>query len=53
MTSWKTTVTGLIVLASVAWNSYQSKTISWPDLQNALIALGLVAAKDWNVSTQK
>lgn len=52
MASWKTTITGLILLSSVLWDAYQSKTLSWPDLQNALVALGLLAAKDFNVSSK-
>ena len=52
MASWKTSSVGIIALLSVAWNAWQTKTISWPDLQNALVGLGLLAAKDWNVSTK-
>ena len=50
MTNWMTTVPGLIALASVIWHAWQSKTVNWDDLQNALVGLGLVAAKDWNVT---
>ena len=45
-----TTVPGLIALASVVWHAWQTKTINWDDLQNALVGLGLVAAEDWNVT---
>lgn len=48
--NWKTSLPGIIALASVLWHGWQTKTISWPDLQNALVGLGLLAAKDWNVS---
>lgn len=53
LTSWKTTITGAIVLAGVAWNAYQTKTLNWADLQAALVGLGLVWAKDWNVTGVK
>jgi len=50
ITNWMTTIPGLIALASVIWHAWQSKTVNWEDLQNALVCLGLVAAKDWNVT---
>jgi len=48
--NWKTTLPGLLALATVAWNTWQTKTVSWVDLQAALVGVGLVAAKDWNVT---
>ena len=50
LTNWKTTIPGIVALASVIWNSWQTKTLSWPDLQTALVGLGLVGAKDFNVT---
>lgn len=50
MTNWMTTIPGILALVTVAWNSWQTKTLDWSSLQNALIGLGLVAAKDWNVT---
>lgn len=50
LTNWKTTIPGVIALVTVVWNTWQSKTLDWANLQNALIGLGLVAAKDWNVT---
>ena len=50
LTNWKTTIPGVIALITVVWNTWQSKTLDWANLQNALIGLGLVAAKDWNVT---
>jgi len=50
LTNWKTTIPGIIALVTVVWNTWQSKTLDWANLQNALIGLGLVAAKDWNVT---
>ena len=50
LTNWKTTIPGIIALITVVWNTWQSKTLDWANLQNALIGLGLVAAKDWNVT---
>ena len=45
-----TTIPGLISLASVLFHAWQTKDINWTDLQNALVGLGLIAAKDWNVT---
>jgi len=50
LTNWMTTIPGIITLVGVVFNAWQTKTISWPDLQEALIALGLLAAKDFNVT---
>ena len=50
LTNWKTTIPGVIALVTVVWNAWQTKTLDWANLQNALIGLGLVAAKDWNVT---
>lgn len=50
LTNWKTTIPGILAIAVVAFNAWQTRTLSWPDLQQALIGLGLVAAKDFNVS---
>jgi len=45
-----TTIPGVIALASVLWHAWQTKSLNWEDLQSALVGLGLVAAKDWNVT---
>lgn len=50
LTNWKTTIPGIIALVTVVWNSWQTKTVDWTNLQTALVGLGLVAAKDWNVT---
>ena len=50
LTNWMTTIPGILLLARVAWDAWTTKTINWSDLQNALIAIGLVAAKDFNVT---
>jgi hypothetical protein len=50
LTNWMTTVPGVLALMTVLWNAWQTKTINWEDLQGALVALGLLAAKDWNVT---
>lgn len=50
LVNWMTTIPGLISLVSVVFHAWQTKTVNWEDLQNALVALGLVAAKDWNVT---
>ena len=48
--NWMTTVPGVLTLLGVLWNAWQTKTINVPELQVALISVGLVAAKDWNVT---
>jgi hypothetical protein len=45
-----TTIPGILTLLSVLFHAWQTKDVNWADLQNALVALGLVAAKDWNVT---
>lgn len=49
LTNWMTTVPGLILLARVLYEAWQTKTLNWNDLQEALIGVGLVSAKDFNV----
>jgi hypothetical protein len=48
--NWKTTIPGILALATVIWNAWQTKTVNWADLQAAFVGMGLVAAKDWNVT---
>lgn len=50
LTSWMTTITGVLALLTVLWNAWQTKNVNWEDLQGALVAIGLIAAKDWNVT---
>lgn len=50
LTNWMTTVPGVLLLARVLWDAWTTKTINWTELQDALVALGLIAAKDWNVT---
>lgn len=45
-----TTISGVLALATVLWHAWQTKTLNWEDLQSALVGLGLLAAKDWNVT---
>jgi len=45
-----TTISGVLALATVLWHAWQTKTVNWEDLQSALVGLGLLAAKDWNVT---
>ena len=44
-----TTIPGILTLISVAYQAWETKTIDWPNLQNALVGVGLVFAKDFNV----
>jgi len=50
LTSWKTTIPGILALLAVVWNAYQTKTINVDDVIAALVGVGLVQAKDWNVT---
>ncbi len=50
MLNWMTTIPGILSLLSILWNAWQTKTISWEDLQGALVSIGLIAAKDFNVT---
>lgn len=50
MTNWMTTVPGIMTLLFVLWNAWQTKTINVSDLQTALVGIGLVAAKDFNIT---
>lgn len=49
MTNWMTTIPGVLTLMGVIWNAWQTKTINVTDLQAALVGIGLIAAKDFNV----
>ena len=48
--NWKTSIPGLLALLAVIWNSWQTKTINVQDVIAALVGVGLVQAKDWNVT---
>jgi hypothetical protein len=50
LVNWMTTIPGILGLLSVLWNAWQTKTVNWADLQEALISIGLIAAKDFNVT---
>ena len=50
LVNWMTTIPGILTLLSVLFHAWQTKDVNWMDLQNALVGLGLIAAKDWNVT---
>lgn len=50
MVNWMTTIPGLLLLTRVLWEAWSTKSLNWGELQDALIAIGLVAAKDFNVT---
>lgn len=50
MKNYLTTIPGILALLTVLWHAWQTKTVNWDELQGALVALGLIAAKDWNVT---
>lgn len=49
LTSWMTTIPGIIQLLIVAWTAWQTKTIDAETLRQALVGIGFIAAKDFNV----
>ena len=50
MTNLRTTIPGVLALLAVAWNAWQTKTVNIDDIIGALVGIGLVQAKDWNVT---
>ena len=44
-----TTIPGILTLLTVGVQAWQTKTLDWSALQNALVGVGLVFAKDFNV----
>lgn len=48
MSNWYTTVPGIIQLAIVLWNIWQTKNVNIEDLRQALIGVGFIVAKDFN-----
>jgi hypothetical protein len=50
MKNWMTTIPGIVSLLVACWNMYQSKTIDVETLRQALVGVGLIAAKDFNVT---
>lgn len=50
MTNFLTTIPGVISLLIVAWNAWQTKTLNVEDLRQALVGVGLIFAKDFNVT---
>jgi len=48
--NYMTTIPGLLLLGRALWEAWTTKTLNWSDIQDALMALGLIAAKDWNVT---
>ena len=48
--NWRTTIPGIITLIGVVFNAWQTKTLDWSSQQAALVAIGLIGAKDFNVT---
>lgn len=48
--NYLTTIPGVLALLTIAYNAWQTKTVNWEELQTALVAIGVIAAKDWNVT---
>ena len=48
--NWRTTIPGIITLAGVLFNAWQTKKLDWYSLQAELVAIGLIGAKDFNVT---
>ena len=47
--NWMTTIPGVISLVMALWNMWQTKTIDVEVLRQALVGVGLIVAKDFNV----
>ena len=47
--NWMTTIPGILTLVTVLFNIWQTKTVDWAELQRALIGVGLIFAKDFNM----
>ena len=50
LTNWKTTIPGILMLLTVAYNAWTTKTVNVDDVIAALAGLGFTQAKDWNVT---
>lgn len=50
LTNWMTTIPGVLTLVTVLFQVWQTKTVDWAELQRALIGVGLIFAKDFNVT---
>ena len=50
LTNWMTTLPGIGALLVVLFNAWTTKTLHWEDLQTALVGIGLLGAKDFNVT---
>ena len=50
LTNYMTTIPGIVALFGALWEAWTTKTINWDHIQQALVGLGLIAAKDWNVT---
>lgn len=50
MTNWMTTIPGVVSLLFALWNMWQTKTVDVETLRQALVGVGLIAAKDFNVT---
>lgn len=48
--NWKTTAAGILALLTVGYKFWQTKTVNPEDIFGVLVAFGLVAAKDHNVT---
>ena len=48
--NWMTTVPGVLTLLTVLFQAWQTKTLDWGSVQASLVGLGLIAAKDFNVT---
>lgn len=49
LNNWMTTVPGVLSLLFALWNMWQTKTVDVETLRQALVGVGLIAAKDFNV----
>ena len=50
MTNWMTTIPGILSLIVAIYNAWQTKTVDVEVIRQALVGIGLIAAKDFNVT---
>ena len=50
LTNWQTSIPGILILVQAVYSAITTKTLDWALIQQGLVALGLIAAKDWNVT---
>lgn len=50
MKNWKTSGSGILALLTIIWRCVSTKTVGPEDVAGATVAIGLIVAKDSNVT---